>query len=38
VVLLDGELAEFHPAPAPRKRGDADAAHLKAAILDSLHV
>lgn len=38
VVLLDGGLTEFHPGPAPRKRGDADAAHLKAAILDSLHV
>jgi sulfonate transport system ATP-binding protein len=38
VVLLDGGLTEFHPGPAPRKRGDADAAQLKAAILDSLHV
>ncbi|MHA4871370.1 ABC transporter ATP-binding protein [Duganella sp. PWIR1] len=38
VVLLDGGLTEFHPGPAPRKRGDTDAAHLKAAILDSLHV
>lgn len=38
VVLLDGELTEFHPGPAPRKRGDGDAARLKAAILDSLHV
>jgi sulfonate transport system ATP-binding protein len=37
-VLLDGGLTEFHPGPAPRKRGDADAATLKAAILDSLHI
>jgi sulfonate transport system ATP-binding protein len=38
VVLLADGLTEFHPGPAPRKRGDADAAQLKAAILDSLHV
>ncbi|MYM22348.1 ATP-binding cassette domain-containing protein [Duganella sp. FT135W] len=38
IVLLDGGLTEFHPGPAPRKRGDVDAAQLKAAILDSLHV
>jgi sulfonate transport system ATP-binding protein len=38
VVLLDGGLTEFHPGPAPRQRGDVDAARLKATILDSLHV
>ncbi|MYM67465.1 ATP-binding cassette domain-containing protein [Pseudoduganella sp. FT55W] len=38
IVLLDGGLTEFHPGPAPRKRGDVTAAQLKAAILDSLHV
>lgn len=38
IVLLDGGLTEFHPGPAPRKRGDVEAAQLKAAILDSLHV
>ncbi|MRX06252.1 ATP-binding cassette domain-containing protein [Pseudoduganella sp. FT25W] len=38
IVLLDGGLTEFHPGPAPRKRGDIDGAKLKAAILDSLHV
>jgi sulfonate transport system ATP-binding protein len=38
VVLLDGGLTEFHPGPAPRKRGDLDAAQLKADILASLHV
>lgn len=38
IVLLDDGLTEFHPGPAPRKRGDADAAQLKAAILDSLQV
>ena len=38
VVLLDGGLTEFHPGPAPRKRGDMDAARLKAGILASLHV
>jgi len=38
IVLLDGGLTEFHPGPAPRKRGDVDAARLKAAILDSLQV
>ncbi len=38
IVLLDGGLTEFHPGPAPRKRGDLEAATLKAAILDSLHV
>jgi sulfonate transport system ATP-binding protein len=38
VVLLDGGLTEFHPGPAPRQRGDLDAARLKAAILDSLQV
>jgi sulfonate transport system ATP-binding protein len=38
VVLLDGGLTEFHPGPAPRKRGDVDAARIKAAILDSLQV
>ncbi len=38
VVLLDGGLTEFHPGPAPRQRGDADAATLKAVILDSLHI
>ncbi|MTV36090.1 ABC transporter ATP-binding protein [Duganella radicis] len=38
IVLLDGGLTEFHPGPAPRKRGDAEAAQLKAAIFDSLHV
>ncbi len=38
IVLLDGGLTEFHPGPAPRKRGDVEAARLKAAILDSLHV
>lgn len=41
VVLLDGTanpaLTEFHPSPAPRKRGDANEATLKTAILDSLH-
>jgi sulfonate transport system ATP-binding protein len=38
VVLLDGGLTEFHPGPAPRQRGDLDAARLKATILDSLQV
>ncbi|RZT10625.1 sulfonate transport system ATP-binding protein [Duganella sp. CF402] len=38
IVLLDGGLTEFHPGPAPRQRGDLDAARLKAAILDSLQV
>jgi len=38
IVLLDGGLTEFHPGPAPRKRGDVDAVRLKAAILDSLQV
>lgn len=38
VVLLDGSLTEFHPSAAPRKRGDVDAAQLKAAILNSLQV
>lgn len=38
VVVLDGDLTEFQPDPAPRKRSDPAAAHLKAAILDSLHV
>lgn len=38
IVLLNGTLSEFTPGPAPRKRGDIDAARLKAAILDSLHV
>jgi sulfonate transport system ATP-binding protein len=38
IVLLDGGLTEFHPGPAPRQRGDVDAARLKATILDSLHV
>jgi sulfonate transport system ATP-binding protein len=38
IVVLDGGLTEFHPGPAPRKRGDVDAAQLKAAILDSLQV
>lgn len=37
VVLLDGRLTGFDPGPAPRKRGDVDAAHLKADILASLH-
>ncbi|MRW91995.1 ATP-binding cassette domain-containing protein [Duganella sp. FT80W] len=37
VVLLNGTLTEFTPGPAPRKRGDLEAAVLKAAILDSLH-
>ena len=38
IVLLDGGLTEFHPGPAPRKRGNVEAAQLKAAILDSLQV
>ena len=38
ISLLDGGLTEFHSGPAPRKRGDVDAAQLKAAILDSLQV
>jgi sulfonate transport system ATP-binding protein len=38
VVLLDGGLTEFHPGPAPRQRGDVDAARLKATILNSLQV
>jgi sulfonate transport system ATP-binding protein len=38
IVLLEGGLTEFHPGPAPRKRGDVDAARLKAAILESLQV
>nr|WP_315256684.1 ABC transporter ATP-binding protein [uncultured Duganella sp.] len=38
VLLLDGGLTEFLPGPAPRKRGDVDAARLKADILASLHV
>jgi sulfonate transport system ATP-binding protein len=38
IVLLDGGLTEFHPGPAPRQRGDVDAARLKATILDSLQV
>ncbi|MBV7534547.1 ABC transporter ATP-binding protein [Duganella sp. sic0402] len=38
VVLLDGGLTEFHPGPAPRQRGDIEAAQLKASILQSLHV
>lgn len=37
VLLADG-LTEFHPGPAPRQRGDLDAARLKADILASLHV
>lgn len=37
VVLLDGGLTEFHPGPAPRQRGDVEAAQLKATILASLH-
>lgn len=38
IVLLDGGLTEFHPGPAPRQRGNMDAARLKATILDSLQI